>query len=336
MVITVIMVIAGILYLDGLTASVLVKRLFFPLCRMMLFILMGLVVGEVIEATGWTRHMAKLAGPLFRYGRLGEKASAAFTTAFVSGVSSNAMLYGFYQDGSLNKKQLFLANYINQFPAFFLHLPTTFFIVVPLTGRAGLLYFLLTFLALLLRTGLLFVYGHMSTIETVSVNQADIQDIREPESKQWKDIIKGIRRKLPARITTIAMYVIPIYVLVFLLNKMGGFDAVDRFLSRFIVDSFMPVDSLSVIVLGFTAEFTTGFATAGALMSHGVLTVKQTTLALLIGNVVAFPIRALRHQLPRYVGIFSPKMGTQILIGGQVLRVVSLIVVGVLYYYLTP
>ena len=39
----------------------------------------------------------------------------------------------------------------NQVPAFFLHLPTTVFMVLPLTGWAGGLYFLLTFAAAVLR-----------------------------------------------------------------------------------------------------------------------------------------------------------------------------------------
>ena len=55
-------------------------------------------------------------------------------------------------------------------------------------------------------------------------------------------------------------------------------------------------------------------------------------LALIIGNVVAFPIRALRHQLPHYMGIFSPRMGVELLLMGQGLRVVSLLVVGAVYY----
>jgi len=84
--------------------------------------------------------------------------------------------------------------------------------------------------------------------------------------------------------------------------------------------------------LSFTAEFASGFAAAGALMDAGVLTTQQTVLALLIGNMVAFPVRALRHQLPRYMGIYSPKMGAQLLLMGQGFRLLSLIVVGALYY----
>jgi hypothetical protein len=117
-----------------------------------------------------------------------------------------------------------------------------------------------------------------------------------------------------------------------MVTAMGGFDAARGWLARFVVTSLLPVESLSVVILSFAAEFTSGFAAAGALMEAGVLTVKQTVIALLAGNVVAFPIRALRHQLPRYMGIFSPAMGLQLLLLGQTLRVISLVAVGVGYF----
>jgi len=126
---------------------------------------------------------------------------------------------------------------------------------------------------------------------------------------------------------------VPVYILVFVLNASGGFNFIRTWLAGYIAVEFIPVESLSVIILSFAAEFTSGFAAAGALMDAGMLTVKQTVLALLVGNIVAFPIRAVRHQLPRYIGIFSPKMGTQLLLMGQGLRILSLLIVGTIYFY---
>ena len=115
---------------------------------------------------------------------------------------------------------------------------------------------------------------------------------------------------------------------------MGMFEFLRDTLSGYVVTAFMPMESLSVVILSFAAEFTSGFAAAGALLDAGVLTIKQTVIALLIGNILAFPVRALRHQLPRYIGIFSPKMGTQILLMGQGFRIASIMVVGLIYYCL--
>ncbi len=319
---------------DGLTVHRLVSGLVGPLLRLLGFIALGLVVGQAIEATGWTRRLAVVAAPLFRFSNLGARCSAAFTTAFFSGVAANAMLLGFYKEEKITRRQLYLSNLMNQLPTYFLHLPTTFFVVVPLTGRAGVIYFLLTFAALVGRTVLVSVYGRVFC--RADCRQKAVADAPPPAGARrrgWDDVMASIRRRLPGRLTRIAVYVVPIYLFVFLVNAMGGFAAAQQLLGRFVVTSVLPVESLSVVILSFAAEFTSGFAAAGALMDAGVLTVKQTVIALVAGNVVAFPLRALRHQLPHYMGIFSPKMGLQLLLLGQGMRVVSLIVIGLAYYY---
>ncbi|MBC2713246.1 MAG: nucleoside recognition protein [Desulfosarcina sp.] len=323
----------GWLSLETLTADRLAVRLLWPLARLLVFITLGLVVGQVIEATGWTRRLAVVAAPLFRFSNLGDRCSAAFTTAFLSGVAANAMLLSFFKEEKITRRQLFLSNLMNQLPAFFLHLPTTFFIVIPLTGWAGVLYFLLTFVALVIRTVLVMFCGRMfCKADFISEEIADSAYQQGGHNRKNKRVIESVKKRLPGRLVRIAVYVVPIYTLVFIVNAMGGFDAARQWLARFVVTSVLPVESLSVVILSFAAEFTSGFAAAGALLEAGVLTIKQTVIALLAGNIVAFPIRALRHQLPRYMGIFSPAMGLQLLLLGQGLRVISLVVVGVIYY----
>ena len=324
---------SGILVPD-LNIRLIVTRLVLPLARLMLFIAVGLFIGQFIETTGWTKTLAALARPLFSFGRLGDHCGAAFTAAFFSGVTANAMLLNFFEDGKITRRQLFLSNFINQLPAFFLHLPTTFFIVIPLTGWAGGIYFLVTFAAVLLRTLLFLVYGHFR-LSSVVMNE-EPANTAEPSGKQKtsKEVWRRIKLRLPRRLARIAVYVVPIYIVVYVLNAMGMFQQLRNALSGFVVTSFIPMESLSVIILSFAAEFTSGFAAAGALLEAGVLTIKQTVIALLIGNILAFPVRALRHQLPRYIGIFSPKMGSQLLLLGQGFRIASLMMVGTLYYYL--
>jgi hypothetical protein len=323
---------AGFFLIEDLNADRMLSRLLWPLSRLMLFISIGLVAGQIIEATGWTNTLAALARPLFRFSRLGNRCSAAFTAAFFSGVTANAMLLDFYKEGRISRHQLFVSNFMNQLPAFFLHLPTTFFIVIPLTGWAGALYFLLTFAAVVLRTIGLAFYGHfrLARDQVPLVENENQRSAPAPERVQ--NIWLGVKQKFPGRIKKIAVYVVPVYILIFILNDMGLFTMARQWLAGYVVTSFIPMEALSIVILSFTAEFTSGFAAAGALLDAGILTVKQTTIALLIGNIIAFPIRALRHQLPRYIGIFSPSMGVQLLTIGQGLRIVSIIFIGIVYY----
>ncbi|MBW1752277.1 MAG: nucleoside recognition protein [Deltaproteobacteria bacterium] len=331
-VISVAVLICGTLWVENLGIQRITTKLLWPLTRLMFFITLGLVVGQTIEALGWTKKLAKLAGPMFRFSKLGQRCGAAFVTAFLSGVTANAMLLDFYKDEKITRKQLFLSNFVNQMPAYFLHLPTTFFIVIPLTGWAGALYFLLTFSAMVVRTIIFLIYGHFQTRMQPDDDGHQKALKQSSQEKKSRGLYKIIREKLPGRISGIAVYVLPIYVVVYVLNAMGMFEAARKLLAGYVVTSFVPMESLSVVILSFAAEFTSGFAAAGALLDAGVLTTKQTVLALLIGNIVAFPVRALRHQLPRYIGIFAPKMGTQLLLMGQSFRIMSLVFVGYIYY----
>jgi hypothetical protein len=323
----------GLAFIDGLTPRAAVDRLVLPILDLIATIAAGLIAGQVIEAAGWTRRLAVLARPLFRFGRLGDRCAAAFMAAFVSGVAANAMLLDFYKEGAITRRQLYLTNFVNQLPAFFLHLPTTFFIVTSMTGTAGVLYFVLTFLAAAARTLALLAYGRLRLAPEEPQARILAEAGAASAALPWHQAAwRAVGQRFPARMLRICTLVVPIYTGVFLLNRLGFFNWVQDRLAQAVVTSFVPIESLSIVVLSFVAEFTSGFAAAGALMDAGVLTTSQTVLALLTGNVLAFPLRALRHQLPHYMGIFSPRMGAELLVLGQLFRVGSIVAAGFLYY----
>lgn len=328
--IALIMLLLGIHAIGDVTVETVFRRLAMPLGRLLVVIGVGLAVGQLIEAAGWTKRVGILGEPLFRFARLGPHCSASFTAAFFSGAAANAMLYDYWKDNKITRYQLILTNLANQFPAFLLHLPTTVFIVLPLTGWAGALYFIVTFIAALIRLLLILLLGHQKPAVSAEV----LQRINSEASRQKEKpaLWPALKQKLPRRLMDVATYVVPIYVAVFLLNSGGLFEWTRQWMTQWMVTRVVPVESLSLVVLSFAAEFTSGFAAAGALLQQGVLTTKEAVLALLIGNVVAFPIRALRHQLPRLMGIFAPRMGLQLLVLGQGYRISSLILVGAAYY----
>jgi len=335
LIITLTVLCTGLLTIDGMEAARLPARLLLPLARMLFFVGIGLVTAQAIDSTRWMEKLGLLAGPVFRYANLGSHCSAAFTAAFFSGVSANAMLLGFYKEESISKRQLILTNLINQFPAYFLHLPMTFFIVTPLTRTAGVLYFVLTFLANMLRTMMFVLYGHF--FMKPQANGKELENSRESAQaksshKKIKPFWPSLIEKLPGQFVRVTAYVVPTYTVVYVLTAAGAFESLEGFMTKFAVKTIIPVESLSVVMLSFISEFTAGFAAAGALMDAGAITVKQTVIALLLGNIIAFPIRAIRHQLPRYMGIFSPVMGLQMLLMGQGFRVASLILVGTVYW----
>ena len=94
-------------------------------------------------------------------------------------------------------------------------------------------------------------------------------------------------------------------------------------------------ESLGVVALQLTAEISAGLAAAGALLDNGSLGPREVVLALLAGNVLSAPMRAVRHQFPFYAGIFAPKLAVELITYNQLFRISSIIFVGIGYYLFT-
>lgn len=311
--------------------QVLWRRLGWPLVRTVLFVAAGLLAGQLIESLGWTRRLGVLARPLIQRTHLPDQAGVAFTAAFASGVTANTLLSTAWQEGRLTWRQLVLANLLNaSLPSYFLHLPTVFFVVYALLGQVALVYFGLTLAAALLRFLVVILLSRVilsPTHDRSEAPAAQARDLKNLWADTWRKFLVRLRRLL--------LIILPVYVVVFLLAQAGFFTWLGRYLAGVVSISVVPVEAMSVVVFAVVAEFTSGFAAAGALLASGGLAWQEVVLALLIGNVVATPVRALRHQLPHYMGIYAPLQGAKLLALGQAVRVASVILVAIVFGWWT-
>ena len=305
-----------------------------PLVRLVFFVSVGLLVGNFIEALNWTRGAARLAAPLIRLGNLSDTAGASFSMAFFSGVAANTMLGEAYDQGKLNKKELVLANLFNTLPTYFLHLPTVFFLTAPLIKGAAFIYVGLTLLAALLRTGCILVLGRLMLTARATGNFADALAGRQRLT--WREALDKAWKRFRKRIRKIVIWMVPIYTLVFLLNRWGVFGWLEHLVTDHLTMlSWLDPRSFGIVIAHVAAEFAAGLAVAGALIQGGTLDYRQVVLALLVGNVLAAPVRIFRHQFPYYAGIFTPRLAVELIFYSQTFRVVSIVGVGVAYYWLS-
>lgn len=304
----------------------------FPLLRLLAFLAVGLLVGQMLESFGWTRRLGRLVQPVTRWAHLQHESGAAFLSSFVSGIVANTVLMQSYTDKSLTRKELFLTYLLNSgLPQALAHLPTNFFIVASLAGKAGIAYVGINLAAASLRSICILVYCRqalpMRTDSDASLGPAP--------SPSRSAAVRQISRKFLDRFMRLAIYTLPVYVLVFLANEWGFFLWLRTTAGGWVSGEIFPVEAAGVVIATMTAEFSAGMAAAGALVQTGALTVKQTVLALILGTIVATPIRAVRHQLPTHAGIFSLGLGSELLILSQAARIVSLILVTAPYLLFT-
>ncbi|OBQ46499.1 nucleoside recognition domain-containing protein [Halodesulfovibrio spirochaetisodalis] len=300
-----------------------------PLLRMLGFLGIGLVVGIAVEGMGWAPLLATFVRPVMRFGNLTDESGAAFTTAFFSGTAANTMLMTFWKEKKISLQEMKLSYLINTgLPVFLLHLPTTFFIIVPMTRTAGIIYLSLNGLAALIRTLGLLVWTRVRLVPRTNCAEMPTQQAHRTTSAA--KVFSAFRKKF-TRICTITA---PVYFLIYALNQAGMFEYLRTTAAGWVTSAYLPVEAVSVVVFAVAAEFTTGIAAAGALLDGGALTTPQLVLALVLGTIVATPIRALRHQLPSQTGVFSFKIGFPMLLMSQALRISSLIGVTILYLWI--
>ena len=305
-----------------------------PLLRLVFFISLGLMIGNLIESLNWTHRIARIASPVVRRAHLSDITGASFSMAFFSGVTANTMLSEAYDQEKISRQELIFANLFNSLPTYFLHLPTLFFLAVPMLKGVAFVYVGLTLLAAFLRTVCILVVGramlpgNKEHCVTCRLEENMVSDLSQAFQKAWLRFRKRIRK--------ILLITLPIYTVVFLLNRFGLFAQLEEWLAGHVgFLSWLHPESLGVVALQLTAEISAGFAAAGALLDNGSLESRQVVLALLAGNVLSAPVRAVRHQFPFYAGIFQPKLAAELITYNQIFRIGSIILVGVFYYFLT-
>lgn len=318
--------------MDQPTAHALWTGLGWPLARVCFAVSVGLFAGNLIEALNWTRAVARLASPLIRLARLKDISGASFSMAFFSGVAANSMLAEAHEQGRLTEREVVLSNLFNSLPTYFLHLPTLAFVAAPFLGRAAFFYVGLTVLSALLRTGAVVAWGRL-TLPPLPEGCVTCL-LGDSGWAGFKPALRKTLERFKARLPRLLFVTVPIYVLFFFLKRWGAFAALESFLSGRALLSWLPPEAMGIVAFQMAAESTAGFAAAGALVHTGSLTLKELVLTLLVGNLLSSPVRAVRHQLPYYAGIFKPRLALRLVLQNQALRAASIALVAVLYLLL--
>lgn len=308
------------------------SQLFWPLLRILFFVALGLIVANLIESLKWTNHLAALARPLIRAGRLSPITGASFSMAFVSGVSANTMLAEALDKGQLEKKEMVLANLFNSLPRYFLHLPTVFFLTVPLIKGAAVIYVGITFFAALLQTLSIVIVSRILLDKPTAFLAHEKQRSKRVTLRSAFE--KSLKR-LKKRMKKIALFMVPVYIIFFLLSRTPVFDKLEEFFASAWLLGWLNPQSLGIVILHVTAEFSAGLAAASVLLANNSLSIRDVVLALLAGNILAAPVRAVRHQLPYYMGIFPPRLAVELVAMSQVVRALCVVVIGFCYYRFT-
>ncbi len=228
-------------------------------------------------------------------------------------------------EGKLGRRELVIANVVNSTPAFFVHLPSLLAMAWTFLGTYALVYVGLVFSAAALRTLGAILAGRIALA-------APVGERMPPAPATRAGTLKTMLARFRKRLTKICLFTIPVYCLIFFLQRAGAFAAMQAWLAAHMGGlSFLHPGALGIVVLFVAAESNAAFAAAAALIAGGTITPEQAVTALLAGNILSSPMRAFRHQLPSYAGFFSPPTALLLVSVNQSLRAATLVLVLAVY-----
>ncbi len=268
---------------------------------------LGIVLMELLIELGWIQKLGFMTAPFMRFGHLREEVGVSFLVAFGSPTAGNSMIAQLNKKGLIDHKETLIASLVTSFPATFIFLRDLLPVLVILLGTTGLIYLGIVVAVGFLRTAITLVIGRMMLPpKEAAVIRQEVK--RKKFGIAFKNAISSSVVPLKRIIPT--MVVVAIFV--FQLIDIGFFDMISVYLKDIPVLKYLPPQGLPVIAAWFASNIG-AYTIASNLLTEGIMSSREIVITLLVGRVLSSIVR-LRFTIPYYTGIFSPKLGMQIML----------------------
>jgi len=286
-------------------------------------ITLAILLVEVLMEMGWIARAGFLAAPLIKFAHLHPECEVSFITAFGSPTASNSILARLYDTGIIDKNELVIASQINSFPSSVVIMRSLVPVLIPLLGRAALIYLGIIFLVGLLRTVLVLLVGRLI------LEEKPYRHVKSSSSGlSFQEALRRSWRESRAILKRIVVNIVPVTLVVFILIDLGFFDFLAGYVEGYAGSLPVPSEAMPILAAWFASNIA-AYTVAGSLYNQGVLTVKEVVVTLLLGRILS-SITRVRTEIPFYLGIYEYRIGFELMAISIFLRNGVLLVVTVL------
>jgi len=284
----------------------------------------GIILIELLIEMGWVQRLGFVMAPFIRFGHLREEVGVSFLASFGSPTAGNSMVAELNKKGLMSDRETLIASLVTSFPATFIFVRDLTPVLLTLLGTTGLVYLGIVVGVGLIRTVISLALGRfLLPPKKIVILQQDIK------TKKFRGALQSAILSSWVPLRGIIPTMIIAAIIVFQLIDIGFFDMLSGYLEDLPVLRSFPSESLPIIAAWFASNIG-AYTIAGKLLTDGIMTSKEIVITLLVGRVLSSIVR-LRFSIPYYTGIFSPKLGTQIMILSLVMQeVLTIIVIAIL------
>ena len=273
--------------------------------KISIIVLTTVFIVNYIMNTGVMKKLSNLLSPILRKLRINPLSISSILTCFFSPTVGYSILAEGLKENKINEKEIIGTSLANSFPSVLSHTFTFFIpVVVPILGWTGILYVLIRLGVALTKTIIGFVYlSIISKDYSFEVPDINKLDKKENAKKSFKSTLRFAKRLIP-----ILFFMM---TLVIYLSKVGFFDYVERFVKP-ITNLLNLNPNVGILALTEIMNVQAAIVMAGGVLNEGILSSKEVLIGLIIGNVLTFSTRYVKHSLPLHVSLFGAKLGTKI------------------------
>ncbi len=271
-------------------------------------IAIGIFVTSFAVNIGLMRKLDPLIKPLSSKANISAVSALSVVTCAFSTTAGYSMLVDGLNEKIVSEREVIATTVISSFPSILSHLFTFFIpVVIPILGlTTGSIYVCLVGLAAFLKSCIGIILARLWLKNTSSKPQlpcldpAPVGDKNKALNKSAKSTYKLLKRIVPTMFVTLFLVSVALK-----LNLFESFSAILEPVTNILgLESEIALISATEIVNSYA-----GIILAGSLLGEGLISTKGVLIALLLGTVVSFSARFVKHSLPLHVSLFGPKLG---------------------------
>jgi len=275
-------------------------------------IAIGIFVTSFAVNIGLMKKFDRLIKPLSSKANISTLSALSVVTCTFSTTAGYSMLSDGLNEKMISEREVIVTTVISSFPSILSHLFTYFIpVVIPILGvTTGAIYVCLVGLAAFLKTcfGIFLARIWLNDVDAFSsrpqlstnLNPAPVGDKKSALNKSAWSTYKMLKRIVPTMFITLFLVAVAMEV-----NLFDSFSTILKPLTNSLgLESAVVLISATEIVNTYAGLFL-----AGSLLDEGLISTKGVLVALLLGNVVSFSARFVKHSLPLHVSLFGPKLG---------------------------
>ena len=298
-------------------------------------IAIGIFATNFAVKLGLMRKFDMLVKPLSAKARISGTSALSVVTCTFSSTAGYSMLSEGLNNKRISEREVIAVSLITSFPGILSHLFTFFIpVVIPILGfTTGVIYVCLRGLVALLKTclGIFLARLWLNDTGSQSINsQASTPDPAHTLTGDKKHALNNSAAstyKMLKRITPIMFITLFLTSVAMELRIFQSFaEILDPVTNILGLESEIALISATQIVNTYS-----GMVLSGSLLGDGMISTKGVLIALLLGNVISFSTRFVKHSLPLHVSLFGPKLGGKIVaVNGAATLAIDVLLIAVL------